>query len=763
MPSKIHAQVHQLRHQQPPLIWQDGFPLGNGYLGAMLWGDGNPLALTLDCSELWDERVVRGVLENPDYRYANLIRLVQEGRYPEALEIFGKWGSQENALTPTKISIGRAEISLGAAVEYHCGLDLDRALVEGVLRTVAATHDLQAFVHKERHLLCLRIGNCPSEAECRLVPLAEMNNALAKLNHPAPQRLEDGPVRILLQGIPEGPWYAVAWTPHGPDFFLTVETGSAAEQVVARAKMTIHRALKDGFERLGRQHVRSWKKFWAESAVCLPEARMEFFWMYGIYLLASSARRGSMPPGLQGVWAMDGVLPPWRGDYHLDMNVQETFWPACASGHLDLLDSWCDYMKACHEPARAYTQHVFGTEGTFWPGATIGRFKVPPGGGQWYTMIFGWSHSGWLAWLVWLRWRYSLDTSWLGQTGYPVAAEIFRFFRANLKAEADGYLHVPLSCSPEYHGHIPEESIGKDPNIDLALIRRCCDWIMEMETALQLNDLTADARRIREKLAPYALTPKKELCLWPGKAQDESHRHPSHLMAIHPAMDLTIESGPEAQAIIQASVDQFLALGQYLWAGHTYAQVISMAAVLGRAGWAYDSLRQFVEHWVVPNGLHINRDWRGAGVSWFRCSKKTEGPFTLEANCGVSAGISDMLVQGWGDVVRIFPAVPDHWRDLAFRDLRAEGAFKVSAIRLNSRTVWVNVTATQPRTLRLRDPFNGAQVAVTGGPLSHEGDLLIVDLDQGQSVTLAQEGFELNWKQVVDQVRRSNTSLLGLA
>jgi alpha-L-fucosidase 2 len=455
---------------------------------------------------------------------------------------------------------------------------------------------------------------------------------------------------------------------------------------------------------------------------------------------------------------MDGVVPPWRGDYHADMNVQETFWPACASGHLDLLDAWCDQMRACLPAAQAFTRRFFGTEGAFWIACTLPGYTPVD---CWHTTQFAWSHTGWLGWLVWLRWRYSKDTRWLAETGYPIVAELLKFYRANLEDGVDGCLHVPLSSSPEYQSDEPEAWCA-DPNVDLALIRRCCDWVGEMEAALGIDDLASSARTIRRRLAPYALSAKRELCLWPGKPLDESHRHPSHLMAIHPAMDLTIDGGTEARSIIDASVKQYLALGQWLWAGHTYAQLISFAAVLGRAGWAYDSLLQFAEHWIGPNGLHFNRDFHWTGMSAYGYTAHPEAapPFTIEASCAVGAGISDMLVQGWGDIVRIFPAVPPHWRDVAFRGLLTEGAFRVSAIRRAGRTVSVRIVAGVDGQLRLRDPFGGQ--TVTGGPLRREGDLFIADMTAGQEIVLQVSGEVATFEDAAVFVRQSDPSRLGL-
>ena len=448
-------------------------------------------------------------------------------------------------------------------------------------------------------------------------------------------------------------------------------------------------------------------------------------------------------------------MPPWRGDYHADMNVQETFWPALASGHLDLLDSWVDLMRQALPAAREFTRGFFGTEGAFWLCCTLPRYTQVP---CWHTVQFAWSHSGWLMWLVWLRWRHSMDRDWLHETGYPLMAETFRFFRANLEREVDGFLHVPLSSSPEYRENKPA-AWCKDPNIDLALIRRTCDWVVEMEEALGLQDLAPSACEVRAALAPYSLDEAGALCLWPGKPLDESHRHPSHLMAIHPAMDLTIADGEESRRIIDASLAHFFSLGQYRWAGHTYAQLAGMGAVAGRAELAYDCVHQFAEYWIGPNGLHFNRDLRRTGVTLFQGD---DMPFTLEANCGIAAGISDMLLQGWRDIVHVFPAVPAHWRDVAFRDLLTEGAFHVSAARHDGRTLWVKVRAGVACALRLRNPFGDAPFVASGAHVRRDGDLLLADLGAGQTLTLCLEGETPDLSASIARVRNSDTSRLGL-
>lgn len=738
----IPQPAHRYTHRHAPRRWEEGFALGNGACGAMFWGDGAPLRFTLDHANLWDLRVDRSFLQQPDYSYEGFRRLRAEGRDEQLAEVAELRQRRDNPLTPTKLSLGRAELQLGEAVEYDCALDLDQALVEGTLRTAQGRHSLCSFVHRRLNVLCLQVGAPPAEAELTVTPLAELCAEFAALRCPPPRLAREGDLRVLLQTVPEGPAAALVWNATGPDYFLALEVAPTAEQALAAAHASWAEASRQGFAALREEHVGLWRGFWAVSAVRLPEPDLERLWYQGLYLLGCSARRGCLPPGLQGVWAMDGVLPPWRGDYHTDMNVQETFWPAGASGHLDLLDCWVDHLRACLPHARAFTERFFATEGAFWPCAFLPYYTPLPG---WGPVQFAWSNSGWLAWLVWLRWRYSLDKQWLRDTGYPLVEAIFSFYAANLEEGEDGRLHVPLSSSPEFHEN-DASAWAADPSIDLALICRTCDWLMELEEALGVEELSLAAREVRSRLTPYPLVRpplaasgfgrERVLALWPGQPLDQSHRHPSHLMAIHPAMDLTIEGPSEQREIIDDSVEHFLELGQYRWAGHTYAQWVSFAACLGRAGMAYEALRQFADHWVTPTGLHCNRDQHNSGMSYFARRGDDPGPFTMEANCGIAMGICDMLLQGWNDRLRIFPAVPDHWQEVEFRDLLAEGAFRVSAARCGGLTVRVRAEATKARRLRLRDPFAGAQYTTEGPALQREGEDLVVDLQAGQAVTL---------------------------
>ena len=226
---------------------------------------------------------------------------------------------------------------------------------------------------------------------------------------------------------------------------------------------------------------------------------------------------------------------------------------------------------------------------------------------------------------------------------------------------------------------------------------------------------------------------KNVLGLWKDKLLDQPHRHPSHLMAIYPAMDITIDGPDTEQKIIAASVFQYLSLGQYCWAGHTYVEMASFMAMLGDGRMAYEFLRIFLERWTRPNGLHFNRELGKFGHSNFVLGRygtiprelDTHGQFTVNETCASTRAVSDMLLQSWGGKIRLFPAVPGRWSDALFVDLVTEGNFRVSALRRAGKVVWVRICAGVDGECRLVNPFGMEPYALAGISPALAGGLMV--------------------------------------
>jgi hypothetical protein len=187
-----------------------------------------------------------------------------------------------------------------------------------------------------------------------------------------------------------------------------------------------------------------------------------------------------------------------------------------------------------------------------------------------------------------------------------------------------------------------------------------------------------------------------------GHPLPASHRHFSHLMAIHPLGLIDWEDGSEAQRIIRASLAQLDQLGSSAWTGYSFAWLANLAARARDGEKAEKALEVFSRAFTLRNSFHCNGDQSGKGYS-----KSTYRPFTLEGNFAAAAAVQEMLLQGQRGRIIVFPAIPATWQDVSFTNLRAEGAFLVSAARVAGKVVRVEVVAEKGGPCRLAIPSEG--------------------------------------------------------
>ncbi len=707
-------------------LWISGLPLGNGDVGVMVWGDGGPLKLTLDKSDLWDTRMVWP--DEPDFNYATMRKCAAEGDWERFQWLFEDSIRQVNPMGPTKISFGRLEISLGDEIEAHSGeLSFYRGMAELRVRVGGTEYAVAAFVHKELNVACVRIQPAPEDLQVRLLGLAEVNAYLADLDSYSPRHVATGETGgALVQEVPEGISCAAAWNmAEDGTVLLAMESAEDADEALARAQATLGNAEERGWEDLLASHQAGWAGYWDASGIAVPDEKIEYLWHLGMYLIGSAAKPGCLPPGLQGLWSLDGQQPPWHGDYHADMNVQETFWPVYANNHPQIGRCLTDFLTDCLPAAQEFCRSFFGWEGAFFPTAFVPGMVFVPG---WSTAQFWMGVPGWLAHHMWLQWQYGRDQSVLTEQVLPFLRAVFQFYEGLLEEGDDGRLHVPLSVSPEMDDNKPSAWCS-DPNCDLAVVRNLCRWLVETEAAAGDPQLSSRAEQVSTKLADYAINEHGGLMLWPGRDYDESHRHPGHLMSLHPFDDINMDGGADAVRIVQRSLWELVNMGMGRWAGHTYPQSLALAARAGNGNMAAHQAHIFHDVFTWGNGLHVNGDYRRMGVSVLGTNV-----FCMEANCGIAGTIPEMLLQSWGQRIRIFPAIPDDWEDISFSNLRAEGGWLVSARRESGRTTLVGITATVAGTCRVKNPFAGDYEA--DAQVLAEGEDLVIELAAGQEVTL---------------------------
>lgn len=277
--------------------------------------------------------------------------------------------------------------------------------------------------------------------------------------------------------------------------------------------------------------------------------------------------------------------------------------------------------------------------------------------------------------------------------------EAARYFENISVKDENGKRKLPLSSSPEINDNSLEAWFKQTTNFDLACIRFTYQAAIEMAKHLQLDE---EAAHWQKQLSewPNLATDNTGLTIAPNYPLEYTHRHLSHLLAIHPLGLLDVSQGKEARRLIERSIHHFQEQGTQGWVGYTYTWLANLQARVFDGDAAARSLHIFAKAFCSPNSFHLNGDQLKQGFSGF-----TYRPFTLEGNFACASAIQEMLLQSHTGIIRVFPALPMSWQNASFKNLRAMGAFLVSATYHNGKTESIHITSEKGGLLKVFDPF----------------------------------------------------------
>ncbi len=683
--------------------WDEAVPLGNGLLGGLLWGEGRNVKLSLDRGDIWDCRMPEKT-RNPDWNYATLCRLVAGKKYEEMLEVF-EFDTPELPY-PTKLPAGRIELNLDElqAIESF-GLDLPTATGRA---TLTGSTTLEAFFSAVEPVALMRVPGDRTVDFTIITP-----GVVEKLGYEAAaegreDRADGTLIKWFVQNAAGDVQYVVAAGARKIDgatlVAVSITTRSDDPQPLALAKRRITVALDAGWEAVRRGHLAWWKQFWSKSSVTLPDAAVQQQYDLTNYFLGSASRRGAPPIPLQGVWTADsGELPPWRGEYANNINTQMSYWAYLGAGHFDEGAALTDFLWDLAPRHRAYAEQFCGTPGLFVPVTMALDGSVIL---TWAQVTFALPQGSWLAHSFYLHWRYTMDDQFLKTRAYPYCVATAEGLLGILKPDGNGKLKLPLSTSPEIRENQLSAWLTPNSTSDLSIMRWLFAALVEMSAPAGKPEQAERWKGVLDALDDFAVEGEDgPLKLTPDESLDYTHRHHSHLMAIHPFGTLHVEGSDRDRRIIEASIERLDALGTEQWVGFSFPWYSCLAARAGYGERALDKLEIFVQAFVSRNGFNLNGDYKDLGYSAFKYR-----PFTLEANFGAVQAVHEMLLQSWGGRIRVFPAVSERWADVSFDNLHAEGGFRVSAERRGGRTHWVRIQADAGGLLRLRDLFDGNNV-----------------------------------------------------
>lgn len=729
--------------QAPIELWDEAIPLGNGLTGGLLWGQDNEIRLSLDRGDLWDERTTGESEWWKKYPWE-----IPRGT-PEYQKAFAQWDGNYNGKTPTKLPGGRLEIILQkdkVAKEF----ELNLATAEGIAHFTDNTR-LRAFYSATAPVTVLIIPGEVSAAN--LIPAGQgkdagnagpsSGGAVKALGYPPAEFGSEEDAKWFVQDAADGLRYCVCIETkklkNQTLLALTITaSGDLKDQkvndVLSLARSRCSQAISSGYGSMLEPHAAWWRNYWEQSDVSIPEAHLQRYYQFARYLYGAGSRRGAPPMPLQGVWTADnGGLPPWKGDYHNDLNTQMTYIAYFGSGDFESGAAYLDYLWNLRPAFQQFAKDFYGTGGLSSPGV-MSLAGQPLGGWPQYSLSP--TMTAWNGHLFYLHWRYTQDDTFLRDRAYPWCADAAECLAQLLKPDADGRLALPFSSSPEIHNNSEQAWLKPNSNYDLACMKMLFLSLAEMADALGNSDDVTKWKELAHGLGDFHCAPDGELLLCPGEALRESHRHLSNIMGIFPFNLINIDN-EEGRKQIQSSLDAWEKLGTSAWCGYSWAWMGALRARVGDGEQARRDLDIFVRAFVTRNGFHVNGDQTKSGYSSF-----TYRPMTLEGNFAAMQIVHEMLLQSWSptpgehdtEVIRIFPAVNKAWKDVSFNELRAEGGHRVSAKRENGVTTWFRITAGNDGLVRILDNFGGLSPKWDASEVIKNGKNFEIVMKKGQSI-----------------------------
>ncbi|WP_035738244.1 glycosyl hydrolase family 95 catalytic domain-containing protein, partial [Glycomyces arizonensis] len=423
---------------------------------------------------------------------------------------------------------------------------------------------------------------------------------------------------------------------------------------------------------------------------------------YGRYLLISSSRPGSQPANLQGLWN-ESMTPPWDSKYTLNANLPMNYWPADSTNLAECLEPVFDMVGDLTETGARVADAQYGADGWVTHHNTDGwRGSSVVDGALWGMWQTG---GAWLASLIWDHYRFTGDTRFL-QEHYPAMKGAARFFLETLVEEPNlGWLVTNPSNSPEL-AHHSGVSVCAGPTMDMQILRDLFDGCDRAAEVLGVDaDFRTEVQAARARLAPMRIGSRGNIMEWlyDWIEPETGHRHVSHLYGLHPSNQITRRGTPE----LFEAARRTLELRGDAGTGWSLAWKINFWARLEEGERAHDLIGDLLTpERLAPNMFDLHP------------------PFQIDGNFGAASGIAEMLLHSHTGELHLLPALPSAWPEGSVAGLRGRGGHTVGAVWSGGRIDEFTLRPDRDGTVRVRSGmFTGDYELVDesdGGPVEAE-------------------------------------------